>query len=954
MRFLDLGPLQVQVGATAGGPGGRRPGRVLAALLLHVNERVAVSRLLDAVWGDDIQPGSASTLETHIWRLRQLLEPGRDRGARPQVLVSDSGGYRLIASTDQVDSVRFSQLALDVVDLLATGQAAGALQSADRALGLWRGDPFPELAERSWAAGSIARLQEIRTQLQERRIDALLATGRSDAAVSDLEVLLAEHPFRERLWWQRMLALHRSGRSEAATATYRLARRTLIDAVGLEPGPELGDLQQRILAHDPALLGPSATGHAVSSRPVQIRLPSVRGLIGRTADLERLDRLLGEHPVITLTGPAGGGKTALAVAAAHANAGRFPDGVVFVDLTATTPSSDVAMEVAAAVGVSVPAATTPLEALTGYAEDRKVLIVLDNCEQVLDQCAELVAELTGRACRFRFLATSREPLDVEGERVEHVGPVPDPAELFLVRAGLARESLERQQVDAVERICESVDGLALAVELAAAMASTYSLHEIAALVASDPGQLAVIGRGGPGQHRTVDASIDRSYLLMSPDDQAVHRRVSVLPGDFSVDLAQAVMGPDLATAAAPALARLAHRSMLTSVSNRLGQTRFRQLAPIRAHARRRLVQADELDRAERLRDEWIHDLARSRPGMGQGGEAAWYAAITADLPTVRATLHRRLIVERDTLGLQVFWELTGFWYYSHLLDEGCRWADVVASGESWAPAAGVAADQLVSLTAASLYLLIGRTDQARAAVERALAELEPAPAGAVGFARRGSAEPLLPRDQVTLRDHLLMLIACFSLAWDAATMRDLIALVEQRGYLIDPQVGLILGASRVLADMIDGQSPSAILERAERVYADAHAGGNHLAMSLAAGSPAVLALAQRDPRLGRRWSRRVIDAQAQLGAVGVTHQVETFGDVLALDGHLVEATRIFSATRHAAWRVGLAWPRNPETSDLLDRCRDELSVEEFDRAWAIGPTLSREELTRDPEEATQW
>lgn len=238
MRIHDLGPLQVEVDGRLVAVPGRR-GSALAALLVHVNRRVSVDLLLDAVWADNTTARSASTLETLIWRLRQLLEPRRRRGEPATVILNDSGGYRLLASGKQADSIRFDQLALDVLDMLSTQQFSRAIHSADEALSLWRAPPFDLLVDRSWAVGPIARLVEVCAQVQERRIGALLGIGRHEQAVVDLELLLSEHPLRERLWAQRMLALHRCGRTDEALRAFHAARALLLDEIGVEPGRQL-------------------------------------------------------------------------------------------------------------------------------------------------------------------------------------------------------------------------------------------------------------------------------------------------------------------------------------------------------------------------------------------------------------------------------------------------------------------------------------------------------------------------------------------------------------------------------------------------------------------------------------------------------------------------------------------------------------------------------------------
>ncbi|HEY5978039.1 MAG TPA: BTAD domain-containing putative transcriptional regulator [Microlunatus sp.] len=547
MRFCDIGPLEVEVDGARVTARGARLNAVLATLLLHLNRRVSTDLLLDAVWGEATTESSHSTLETHVWRLRRLLEPSRGRGQAASVLINDSGGYRLLAQPEEVDSARFEQLGLEVLDLGTTQQPERALQAADQALALWRGAPFEPVAERPWAIGPIARLSEIRAQLQERRIDAILGVDRPELAVGELEPLLADQPYRERLWWLRMLALY-AGRSEDALTTFRTARRTLIDEVGIDPGAELVELHRQILDQDPALRPPAAPPSAKPAREVEIHLPRApcAGTIRRArAGPVGPRRLSSGHRRRC----AGSGKTLLAAAAARTAAAAYPDGVWFVDLSVVEPGADVAAEIVAAVKIAMPETSTPLSVLAAYGTDRRVLLVLDNCEQILDQVADVAELLTETGQQVRLLATSREPLGIDGEVVITLGPLPLESEapdgdqtpggpavaLFLERARLDPATVPAADLTTIRRICAAVDGIPLAIELAAALTTAYALSEIVDQVERDPGQLSAIGRGQARHHQTLSTAIERSHRLLSAEERLLHRRVAVLPGAFGGD-----------------------------------------------------------------------------------------------------------------------------------------------------------------------------------------------------------------------------------------------------------------------------------------------------------------------------------------------------------------------------------------------------------------------------------
>ena len=257
MRVRDLGALTVVVDTREQPIVGAKAAAMLALLAINANRRVSVDGLMEAAWGDRITEGAASTLTSHIWRLRQVLEPGRDRRQPPTILVSDSDGYRLVCSAATLDSLMFAEAANDVRDLLAAGDVDPAVRRAESALSLWRGTPYGDFAEEHWAQAAVARLVELRGQLHERRIEALVHSGAVDAALNDLDPLIAEMPLRQSLRALQMQALHGSGRGDEALQAYEEARRVLLEEVGIEPGHELEDLHRRMLDNDPALILPA-------------------------------------------------------------------------------------------------------------------------------------------------------------------------------------------------------------------------------------------------------------------------------------------------------------------------------------------------------------------------------------------------------------------------------------------------------------------------------------------------------------------------------------------------------------------------------------------------------------------------------------------------------------------------------------------------------------------------
>ncbi|ODU06306.1 MAG: hypothetical protein ABS81_05110 [Pseudonocardia sp. SCN 72-86] len=505
LRIHDLGPLLVELdNAPQRVPAGRLSG-ALAILLVHAGKPVGDDALADAMWADG-SPRTTSTLDSHVFRLRRVLEPGRRAGDPSSTLVREAGGYRLVVATDQVDSLRFARLAVDAADLLAQGAPDRALRRTTEALASWRGRPWGDAADASWASAAVARLDELHEQVRETHIGALLATGATEPALAELEIALAEHPLRERLWAHRMVALRDSGRRADALATYTRARTTLVDELGVEPGPELRAVHASLLADD----APAPTRALPPARTAAVHLPVARQrLIGRDAELDALTADVTTRPLVTLAGPAGCGKTRLAVEVARRAADAFPDGARFVDLTSATPDR-VLDTVCSAVELPPPVSGDAVAGLRTLVRDRRMLLVLDNCEHVVDAAAELVEQLLSAGPELAILATSREPLEVVDERVHVLGPLAagPAAELFLERLHDVAGDHPADELAVTAEIVAAVDGLPLALELAAGRARAYSLAEIAAQVRADASSLSRIGRGRASHHAAVERSCE--------------------------------------------------------------------------------------------------------------------------------------------------------------------------------------------------------------------------------------------------------------------------------------------------------------------------------------------------------------------------------------------------------------------------------------------------------------
>lgn len=962
MRVRDLGALVVAVGAHDRPVVGTRGAAMLALLTINVNQRVSVDALMEAAWGERISAGAASTLVSHIWRLRQLLEPERDRRQAPTVLVNDSDGYRLVGGPSSVDSLLFAEACGEVRDLLAAGHAQAAVRRADAALALWRGRPYGALADADWARSAVARLEELRGQLQERRVEGLLASGAVDAALGDLRPLVAAAPFREPLRVLQMQALYRSGRGEEALQAYQEGRRALADEIGIDPGPELQEMHQRILSRDPTL-DPHPARPAAPPRDVEVHLPAaLTPLVGRADVLGRLAGLIRDHRLVTITGAAGCGKTRVAVEAARAVVQDFPDGVWFVDLTAVSDPDLVVDVVASTIGFTPTAGATPLQDLRRYVHSRRILLVLDNCEHVLsgvDQVVRVTLSDPGAASASCLLTTSREPIGIEGETIWTLQPLalPDPdgsaaeaavapaVDLFLQRLAAVAPTLDLTDdvLTRAREISVAVDGLPLPLELAAARALSHSLDDIAAQVTADPGRLSRVGRG-PRDHRaTVRSAIEWSHQLLTPDEQLAHRRLSVLPGAFTAGLAAAVVGdiPGQPADDGPAdvhdlLARLVHRSLLSSAgpSGPLRPTAFRQLATVRSHARHALDRAGETQVCLDRRDAWTAALIAARPPAGTAAQAGWFRALDDDGATVRATLTRQLIDEPSAAGGRLVGPLTDYWYYRQRLVEAQRWLqlghdvlrrDAVNGGDP-------ADDLIATMMLAAILAQQRRMDLAR----QLLADIET------------QVHDTTPARLVEVGEVLVFLaMSCYTgEAWDLLVgLHRVLRWVADA--VSDTNLDLLVDAVGCCALLASGRLDESVdlalsvQQRAEAV--------DHPAAGYISTAPLIISAVRAGrPQDGIPWIDRCVAMHRRLGSGAIGMFTETRANFTAQLGDFPQAARIYGAAHAATRRAAMGWPNRELTRPLLELTRERLGPAGFEHAWQDGERLTPTDIFGDP------
>ncbi|MFI8519245.1 AfsR/SARP family transcriptional regulator [Streptomyces sp. NPDC085481] len=700
MRFGVLGPLVVwdDEGAAVTVPE-VKVRALLADLLAHDGGPVSTDRLIQDLWGDEPPGKPAGALQAKVSQLRRVL--GRE------AVVHQAPGYRLRldGAAPEVDADRFRALVTEARTVRDPRTRAELLTDA---LALWRGPAYADFADEGFVREAAQRLAEQRLSVQEEQAEARLLAGDHLLLAGELAALVDRHPLRERLRAVQMRALYLAGRQSDALATYEDLRSRLAEDLGVDPGPALTALHQAVLRQDPRL-GAAGTGPAPREEiPVQAeaeaqaqaqvqaqvqaeaqaRVPQDRTqaehrataapptspayphlpvplthLIGREEAVTEVTRLLQDSRLVTLTGPGGVGKTRLAVATATAAGPELPDGVWLVEFAGVRggTAADLAQAVATALGIrddsptglpgtgSGAGAATPAYRLAAALRDRRTLLVLDNCEHVVDAAAELAELLLRTSPGLRVLATSQEPLGLAGEAVFLVEPLPtdDAVRLFSERAAACDPAFPRDpagvdpaDLAAIAEICRRLDGIPLALELAATRVRTLGVRELAGRLGDRFRVLNSRQRGAPARQQTLRAVIDWSWELLSAPERIVLRRLAVHSDGCDLEAAEATCAGDGVTRdeVLDLVTRLVDRSLVVVVDGPAGR-RYRLLESVAAYATERLHEMADL---AGVRDRHLHHYLalaeRAEPHLRGTGQRSWLTRLDAEAGNLRAAL----------------------------------------------------------------------------------------------------------------------------------------------------------------------------------------------------------------------------------------------------------------------------------------------------------------------------
>ena len=742
VRYRLLGPMEVCVaGAPVKLPGSAERA-LLAQLLLSPGRTIPATMLVDRLWSESTLPvDPMNALQIRVSKLRRALKA---MGVG-DVVTRDGVGYRATIDPSMVDALDFAERVRAARTATANAADDGGVgpshvQAYDDALGLWRGDPLSDFATEQWATAEAARLTELRLAAMTERAQVALALGRHLEVIADLEPVLAQDPTLESLAGLLMLALYRSGRQADSLEVYTRTREVLDESLGLEPSVSLRSLHERVLRQDATLeaqqaMAPALVEAAAGPAAVPVTMPThwsrvdedraaptnlptvVRPLIGRDAQLDSIAELLGGVRLLSLIGPGGAGKTSLALATVIRVAANYPDGAFGVRLASVSTGDQVLVAVADALGMPMDGAAASRDLrdrLISFLNRRRMLLLVDNCEHVVDAAAALIDDVLGRCPDITVIATSREALAVPDEVQVTVGPLETPpqdtpsgevlrypaAQLFAERARAVRPGLlfDADDLDAIGAITRSLDGIPLALELAAARVSTLSPVEVAQRLSNRFALLTSGIRTAEIRQQTLRATVDWSYQLLSQTEQRVFDRLSVFQGGWTLMSAEEVVADEHTRPGEvlDTIGRLVDQSMVVVEPG--PTSRYRMLETLREYAAEQLQSSGRaLEVAHRHAGYFCGIVEHAEVALRGHEQRRTLHQLRDEQPNIRAALAFLAGPDGDRdAALMMAGALGMFWHLGRHL-EGRQVLSRLMASDTGSPAARALALQAVSI-----------------------------------------------------------------------------------------------------------------------------------------------------------------------------------------------------------------------------------------------------------------
>ncbi|WP_375003505.1 BTAD domain-containing putative transcriptional regulator [Aeromicrobium sp. CTD01-1L150] len=658
---------------------------LLASLAATNGEPVSADTLVDRLWSGDLPANPKKVLQAKLSRLRTILDLARP-GAR-ELVTHTPVGYRLAVERGDLDAGRFKSA---VENARQMGSSLQKVEALAEALEVWRGDPFGDVADEVWLAPVVAELHEVRGDALEALVETLVEQGDPQRALSQANGAIEEYPAREGLVGSMMIALYQVGRQHESLELFETLRQRLAEDLGVDPAPRTRELHGRILRHDATLAQKSVPGPVAGSMAGRSNIPAQTStLIGREHESQQIEALLAGSRLVTLTGIGGVGKTRLALHVARQQESEFERGTWFIDLTELAMTQEghlgsgerVASLAAALLGLPEPAGTTStIDQLSEGLGSRPALLVLDNCEHVIAEAAVFTAELLRKAPGVQVLATSREPLGLPEEQRYDIrtlntepgedGQVSEAAAFFTERAQASDLSfrLEGETADVVAELCRRLDGLPLALELAAARIRGLSVRDLLERLSERLNILRRPGHAAPRRQQTLRGMIDWSWSLLDETERAVLRRLAVHPGAVDLEAVEAICADeptelDTATVGraevTEALVRLVDRSLVTTTTTPTG-VRYGLLESIAVYAGEKLDTSAEREATARRHLHYYCDLAREADdGLRTRSQRYWLARFAANRAQLRHAFDEAVRTHDGhsavTLSLATFW-----------------------------------------------------------------------------------------------------------------------------------------------------------------------------------------------------------------------------------------------------------------------------------------------------------